>query len=118
MMRRLVLALLPVAGFALGVGVAVFAAPPIAGGPPLSGAALATGLVGCLLLSTAAAALAAPPRRQPGRPTIPRSAPRDTPRSEPPTLSGYWRAHDEPDWPEGEVRRERASEDEPLAEAP
>lgn len=110
MIRRLVLALLPLAGFALG---AAFAAT--------GGWLAAATAVGCLALAVAAAALAAPAADRPGgprgaarRPAIPRST-RPTSREDLPTLSGYWRAHDEPDWPEGEVRRERQREDEPVA---
>lgn len=115
MMRRLVLALLPVAGVALGVALATLAGPaPL----PIGGGTLAAALGAGLALAAAAAWLAKPDDRTGRRPArhgvaIPRSR-QPSSRAEPPTVSGYWRALDEPDWPEGEVRRERTSEDEPV----
>jgi hypothetical protein len=122
MIRRLVLALLPVAGFALGVAIALLAGPTPAGDLlPFGGWHLAAAVLGCAALAVTAAVLAAPPappRPAPRRfPAIPRSTRPGNAQEDPPTLSGYWRAHDEPDWPEGEVRREREREEEPLAAA-
>jgi hypothetical protein len=119
MIRRLVLALLPVAGFALGVALTALAAPAPAAALPLGGWPLAAAVLGCAVLAATAAALAGPPgaaRRGSRRPAIPRSTRpgQAGERQDPPTLSGYWRA-DEPDWPEGEVRREREREEEPAA---
>ena len=119
MIRRLVLALLPVAGVALGVALAALAGPAPPGVLlPIGGGTLAAALAGALALAAAAAWLAKPSHpggRRPARRgiAIPRSR-QPSARAEPPTVSGYWRALDEPDWPEGEVRRERASEDEPV----
>lgn len=112
MIRRLVLALLPVAGFVLGVALTALAAPVPAAALPTGGWLLAAAVVGCTALAVTAAALAAPTGS--GRQdAIPRSSRPGATREDPPTLSGYWRA-DEPDWPEGEVRRERESEEEPT----
>lgn len=121
MTRRLVLALLPVAGFALGVALTLLAGPMAPGDLlPFGGWHLAAAVLGCAALAVTAAVLAAPPappRPTPRRPAIPRLTRPGDAREDPPTLSGYWRAHDEPDWPEGEVRRERRHEEEPLAAA-
>lgn len=117
MMRRLVLALLPVAGFALGAAITLLAGPTPAGDLlPFGGWHLAAAVLGCAALAVTAAVLAAPAHPTP-RPAIPRPTRPGGAREDPPTLSGYWRAHDEPDWPEGEVRREREREEEPLAAA-
>ena len=121
MTRRLFLALLPIAGFALGAALAPFGGSAAATAPAIPGGALAAGILGCLALAGLAAALSAPRRPRPhrqrrGEPAIPRSTPLAAHRAEPPTVSGYWRAHDQPDWPEGEVRRERVSEEEPVGE--
>lgn len=116
MIRRLVLALLPVAGLVLGVALTALAAPAPAAALPLGGWLLAAAVLGCAALAATAAALAAPPgagRSATRGGAIPRSSRPGAGRQEPPTLSGYWRA-DEPDWPEGEVRRERESEEEPA----
>lgn len=116
MIRRLVLALLPVAGFALGVALTALAAPAPGAALPLAGWQLAAAVVGCTALAVAALALAAPIGAGPAgarRGAIPRSSRPGAARQEPPTLSGYWRA-DEPDWPEGEARQERQREEEPA----
>jgi hypothetical protein len=120
MMRRLVLTLLPVAGVVLGLVLAAVSGPAPAGALlPIGGSALAFAVLGGVALAAVAAWLAAaggragrPAARR--RPAIPRSRRPASQAAEPPTVSGYWRAHDEPDWPEGEVRRERASEEEPV----
>lgn len=106
MMRRLILVLLPVLGVVVGAALGARL--------PLGGTSLAAGVAACLALAAAAALLAAPlgrlrPREDRG-PVIPRSQRSASHRTEPPTVSGYWRAHDAPDWPEGEVRRERVRE--------
>lgn len=119
MIRRFVLALLPVAGFALGVALVALPAPSLAG-TAADGWLVAAAALGCVALAVAAWALAAPPAEAPAaarRPAIPRSTRPSAGRVDPPTLSGYWRAHDEPDWPEGEVRPEREREEEPAAAA-
>lgn len=110
MNRRLVLALLPVAGFALGAALTALAGPAPRS-TTVGGWYLAAAVVGCAALAVTAAALAAPLRGI--RPAAPRTG---SDREDPPTLSGYWRAHDEPDWPEGEVRREREREEETATE--
>jgi hypothetical protein len=114
-MRRLVLALLPAVGFVLGAALMALADPAPAGSwLPLGGPALVLGGLACLALIGAAVAASAPRRDRRRRgPAIPRATPIGGPRHEPPTVSGYWRA-DAPDWPEGEVRPERESEDDPM----
>ena len=113
MIRRLVLVLLPVAGFALGVVLTALGAPAPATALPDGGWLLAAAVLGCAALAATAAVLAAPPgAARPGHPSSSRSSP-DVERQDPPTLSGYWRA-DEPDWPEGEARQERQREEEPA----
>jgi hypothetical protein len=117
MIRRFVLALLPVAGFALGVALAARPAPSLAG-TAADGWLVAAAVLGCVALAVVAWALAAPLAT--ARAAARRRAISPRPgagRADPPTLSGYWRAHDEPDWPEGEVRPEREREEDPAATA-
>jgi hypothetical protein len=119
MIRRFVLALLPVAGFALGVALVALPAPSLAG-TAADGWLVAAAILGCVALAVIAWSLAAPSaaaRAASRHPAVPRSTRPGASRSDPPTLSGYWRAHDEPDWPEGEVRPEREREEEPAAAA-
>lgn len=117
MIRRFVVALLPVAGFALGVALVALPAPSLAG-TAADGWLVAAAVFGCVALAVIAWALAAPPataRAAAHGRAVPRSKRPGAGRADPPTLSGYWRAHDEPDWPEGEVRPEREREEEPAA---